>query len=178
VLADDPLLTCRLPGMAARSPVRVVLDSELRLPPDSQLAASARETPLWVVSSARAAADRVQALRAAGAEVVPAPAAAGGLDLAAVLERLAERGITRVMVEAGPILAAAMLNADLVDEAALLRSSKRIGAEGIDALEGLPLTALTQSPRLELIRTEFAGADTIEILARRREQAERRPSCP
>jgi diaminohydroxyphosphoribosylaminopyrimidine deaminase/5-amino-6-(5-phosphoribosylamino)uracil reductase len=167
VLADDPLLTCRLPGMADRSPVRVVLDRELRLPLDSRLVASARETPLWVVTSDLSAADRAQALQAAGAEILPAAAGAGGLDLAAVLERLAERGITRVMVEAGPILAAAMLNADLVDEAALLRSSMRIGADGIDALEGFPLAALAQSPRLELLRTEFAGADTIEHLARR-----------
>jgi len=166
VLADDPLLTCRLPGMAARSPVRVVLDSKLRLPADSRLVASARQTPLWVVTSEHSASDRAQALRAAGAEVLLAPATAGGLDLAAVLERVAERGITRVMVEAGPILAAALLNADLVDEAVLLRSRKLIGADGIDALEGLPLAALAQSPRLELIRTEFAGTDTIELLAR------------
>jgi diaminohydroxyphosphoribosylaminopyrimidine deaminase/5-amino-6-(5-phosphoribosylamino)uracil reductase len=71
------------------------------------------------------------------------------------------------MVEAGPILAAAMLQADLVDEAALLRSRRAIGPEGIDALEGLPLAALTGSPRLELIRTEFLGEDTIAFLARR-----------
>jgi diaminohydroxyphosphoribosylaminopyrimidine deaminase / 5-amino-6-(5-phosphoribosylamino)uracil reductase len=166
-LADDPLLTCRLPGMASRSPVRVVLDSKLRLRLDSQLVTSARATPSWVVTGERAAADRLQALQSAGVEVLSAPAAAGGLDLLAVLELLAGRGITRVMVEAGPILAAAMLNADLVDEAVVLRSSKRIGAGGIDALEGLRLSALTQSPRLELIRTELAGADTIELLARR-----------
>jgi diaminohydroxyphosphoribosylaminopyrimidine deaminase/5-amino-6-(5-phosphoribosylamino)uracil reductase len=167
VLADDPLLTCRLPGMAERSPVRVVLDSKLRLPLDSQLVASARQTRLWVVTSESSAAERAQALRAAGAEILPAPAGAGGLDLPVALDRLAERGITRVMVEAGPILAAAMLNADLVDEAVLLRSSKLVGVDGIDALEGLPLAALTQSHRLELIRTELAGADTIELLARR-----------
>jgi diaminohydroxyphosphoribosylaminopyrimidine deaminase/5-amino-6-(5-phosphoribosylamino)uracil reductase len=167
VIADDPLLTCRLPGMADRSPVRVVLDSKLRLALDSRLVASARETPLWVVTSERLNAENARALQAAGAEVLPAPATAGGLDLAAVLARLAERGVTRVMVEAGPILAAAMLNADLVDEAALLRSGTPIGADGIDALEGLPLAAFTQASRLELIRTELAGADTIELLARR-----------
>jgi diaminohydroxyphosphoribosylaminopyrimidine deaminase/5-amino-6-(5-phosphoribosylamino)uracil reductase len=167
VLADDPLLTCRLPGMAERSPVRVVLDSKLRLPLDSQVVASARQARLWVVTSESSAAERAQALRAAGAEVLPAPAGAGGLDLPVALDRLAERGITRVMVEAGPILAAAVLNADLVDEAVLLRSSKLVGVDGIDALEGLPLAALTQSHRLELIRTELAGADTIELLARR-----------
>jgi diaminohydroxyphosphoribosylaminopyrimidine deaminase/5-amino-6-(5-phosphoribosylamino)uracil reductase len=165
-LADDPLLTCRLPGMADRSPVRVVLDSKLRLPLDGRLVATARETPLWVVTG-EPSADRAQALQAAGAEILRVAAADGGLDLAGVLERLAERGVTRLMVEAGPILAAAMLNADLVDEAALLRSRKPIGADGIDALAGLSLAALTRSPRFELIRTETAGEDTIDTLARR-----------
>jgi diaminohydroxyphosphoribosylaminopyrimidine deaminase/5-amino-6-(5-phosphoribosylamino)uracil reductase len=167
VLADDPLLTCRLPGMANRSPVRVVLDSELRLGLGTRLVATARETPLWVVTSEPAAADRQQALRARGVEVLRAAAAQGRLDLAAVLERLTERGITRLMVEAGPILAAAFIGADLVDEAALLRSRTLIGPEGIDALEGLSLAALTRSPQLELVRTELVGADTIDFLARR-----------
>src|SRR5207302_1140860 len=118
VLADDPLLTCRLPGMADRSPVRVVLDGQLRLGLSSRLVATARETPLWVVTSEPAAENRAQALRTAGAEVLRVAAPDGRLDLTAVLERLAERGITRLMVEAGPILAAAVLTADLVDEAA------------------------------------------------------------
>jgi diaminohydroxyphosphoribosylaminopyrimidine deaminase/5-amino-6-(5-phosphoribosylamino)uracil reductase len=166
-LADDPLLTCRLPGMAERSPVRVVLDDRLRLRLDSRLVASARQTPLWIVTSAAAAADREQALRTAGAEVLRVPAPGGRLDLAIVLERLAARGITRLMVEAGPILAAALLDADLIDEAALLRSAKVIGPDGIAAFEGLPLTALTGSSRFELIRTEWAGEDTIDLLARR-----------
>jgi diaminohydroxyphosphoribosylaminopyrimidine deaminase/5-amino-6-(5-phosphoribosylamino)uracil reductase len=167
VLADDPFMTCRLPGMADRSPVRVVLDGQLRLPPDSRLVATARETPLWVVTGTLAPEEREQALRRAGAEVLRVPAAGGRLELAAVLERLAECAITRLMVEAGPILAAAMVEADLVDEAALLRSPKPIGPAGIDALEGLPLAALTNAPRLQLIRTELAGEDTIEFLVRR-----------
>jgi diaminohydroxyphosphoribosylaminopyrimidine deaminase / 5-amino-6-(5-phosphoribosylamino)uracil reductase len=166
-LADDPLLTCRLPGMAHRSPVRVVLDGTLRMRLDSRLVASARETPLWIISGTEGARDREQALRAAGAELLRVPSPGGRLDLTAVLEHLAARGITRLMVEAGPILAAALLDADLVDEAALLRSSKVIGPDGIDALEGLPLTALTRSVRLELIRTELVGQDTIDFLARR-----------
>jgi diaminohydroxyphosphoribosylaminopyrimidine deaminase/5-amino-6-(5-phosphoribosylamino)uracil reductase len=167
VLADDPLLTCRLPGMANRSPVRVVLDSELRLGLGTRLLATARETPLWVVTGEPAAVDRQQALRARGVEVLRVAGAQGRLDLAAVLERLTERGITRLMVEAGPILAAAFIGADLVDEAALLRSRTLIGPEGIDALEGLSLAALTRSPQLELVRTELVGADTIDFLARR-----------
>jgi diaminohydroxyphosphoribosylaminopyrimidine deaminase/5-amino-6-(5-phosphoribosylamino)uracil reductase len=168
VLADDPLLTCRLPGMADRSPVRIVLDANLRIGLATRLVASARETPLWVVASEEAPPERAQALAAGGVEVLRVVARDGRLDLATVLQSLAARGITRLMVEAGPILAAAMLEADLVDAAALLQSPDAIGENGLDALEGIPLTALTQSPRLELIRTESIGADTIACLARRR----------
>jgi diaminohydroxyphosphoribosylaminopyrimidine deaminase / 5-amino-6-(5-phosphoribosylamino)uracil reductase len=166
VLADDPLLTCRLPGMADRSPVRVVLDSALRLGLGTRLVVTARQIPLWVITGAPAAEERAEALRAAGAEVLRVAASDGRLDLRAVLTQLAERGITRLMVEAGPILAAAMLGADLVDEAALLRSRKPIGRDGIDALEGLSLAEVTRSPRLALMRTEIAGEDTIDFLAR------------
>ena len=165
-LADDPLLTCRLPGMADRSPIRVVLDSALRLGRDSRLVATARETPLWVFTGAQAAHAREQALRATGVEVLRVGTRDGRLDLDAMLRLLAERGITRLMVEAGPILTAAMLAADLVDEAALLRSDRVIGPDGIDALEGRSLDALARSPRLQLLRTEMAGADTIDFLAR------------
>jgi diaminohydroxyphosphoribosylaminopyrimidine deaminase/5-amino-6-(5-phosphoribosylamino)uracil reductase len=145
----------------------VVLDGRLRLRLDSRLVASARQTPLWIITGTAAAAAREQALRTAGAEVLRVPAPGGRLDLGIVLECLAARGMTRLMVEAGPILAAALLDADLVDEAALLRSGKMIGPDGIDALEGLPLTSLTGSSRFELIRTERVGEDTIDLLARR-----------
>jgi diaminohydroxyphosphoribosylaminopyrimidine deaminase / 5-amino-6-(5-phosphoribosylamino)uracil reductase len=165
-LSDDPLLTCRLPGMADRSPVRVVLDSGLRLPLDSHLVATAREIPLWIVTGDGAASDRAQALQARGVEVLRVAAANGRLDLAAVLRALAGRGITRLMIEAGPIVSAAFVNADLVDEAVVFRSPNAIGADGIDALEGLPLGALTKSPRLSMTGTETAGADTIERFGR------------
>jgi diaminohydroxyphosphoribosylaminopyrimidine deaminase/5-amino-6-(5-phosphoribosylamino)uracil reductase len=164
VLADDPQLTCRLPGM--RSPVRVVLDGTLRLPLTSKLVATARQTPLWVVTGQGASHEREQALAAQGVDVVRAPAADGKLDLAAVLKLLAERGITRLMVEAGPILAAAFLRADLVDAAVVLSAPAVIGADGIDALDGLPLSALTRSPRLTSVGRESIGADVVEVFER------------
>jgi diaminohydroxyphosphoribosylaminopyrimidine deaminase/5-amino-6-(5-phosphoribosylamino)uracil reductase len=165
-LSDDPLLTCRLPGMAGRSPVRVVLDRQLRMPLDSRLVATAREVPLWVVTGDGAVQKREQALHARGVEVLRVAAAHGGLDLGAVLRALAGRGITRLMIEAGPIVSAAFVDADLVDEAVVFRSPNAIGAGGIDALEGLPLEALTKSPRLAMTGTETAGADTIERFRR------------
>ena len=166
VLADDPLLTCRLPGMAAGSPVRVVLDTRLKLPAASKLARSAHETPVWVIAAPDGSHAQEQALRAPGVEVLRALVDGERLDLVAVAGLLAERGITRVMLEAGPILSAAFLQADLVDEAVLFRSTMTIGDDGIDALEGLPLTALTQSLRLVSRGTEAVGADTVETFER------------
>jgi diaminohydroxyphosphoribosylaminopyrimidine deaminase / 5-amino-6-(5-phosphoribosylamino)uracil reductase len=167
VAADDPLLTCRLPGMAQRSPVRVVLDTQLRLAPLARLVTSASEVPLWILAGEQAERERERTLLARGAEVMRVRTADGMLDLKAALEAIAGRGITRLLVEGGPILAAALLRADLIDEAALLRSAKIIGPEGIDALEGLPLEALTRSAKLVEIGSEPVGEDTIALFARR-----------
>jgi diaminohydroxyphosphoribosylaminopyrimidine deaminase / 5-amino-6-(5-phosphoribosylamino)uracil reductase len=168
VLADNPLLTCRLPGM--RSPVRVVLDGSLRLPFASRLVATARQTPLWVVTGEGASHEREQALAAQltdlGVDVLQVAAAHDKLDLAAVLKLLAGRGITRLMVETGPILATAFLRADLVDAAVLFSAPTAIGPDGIDALDGLPLSALTQSPRLTSIGREVVGVDVVETFER------------
>jgi diaminohydroxyphosphoribosylaminopyrimidine deaminase/5-amino-6-(5-phosphoribosylamino)uracil reductase len=166
VLADDPQLTCRLPGMAARSPVRVALDARLRLPLGSALAKTARAVPTWVMAALDAPLAAEEALRAHGVDVVRAEADAGRLDLAAVMHELGRRGITRLMVEGGPILAAALVRADLVDEAVLLRSPTMIGVDGIDALEGMPLTELTQSPHLKPRAIQTIGEDIAETFER------------
>jgi diaminohydroxyphosphoribosylaminopyrimidine deaminase/5-amino-6-(5-phosphoribosylamino)uracil reductase len=165
-LADNPLLTCRLPGMAGRSPVRVVLDRSLRLPLGSRLVTTAGTSPLWVVGSEAASREREVALRAAGAEVLRVEEAADRLELAAVLCALVTRGITRLMVEGGPIVAAAFVAAGLMDEVALFRRAFPIGPDGIDALEGLPLTAVTQAPHLRSRGVEPVGEDTLEMFER------------
>jgi diaminohydroxyphosphoribosylaminopyrimidine deaminase/5-amino-6-(5-phosphoribosylamino)uracil reductase len=168
VRADDPLLTCRLPGMAARSPVRVVLDRALRLPGASRLVHSARETPLWVMTSELAEASAAMKLGAAGAQVIRiAPTAAAGLDLAAVLHALSEKGITRLMVEGGARVASSFVSADLADEIWLLRGPEAIGPGGIAALDALPLTAITQSPRFAVRASETLDRDTLTIYERR-----------
>jgi diaminohydroxyphosphoribosylaminopyrimidine deaminase / 5-amino-6-(5-phosphoribosylamino)uracil reductase len=167
VLADDPLLTCRLPGMEARSPVRLVLDRSLRIPGNSRLVHSARETPLWVMTSELAEAAAVMKLGAAGAQVIRvAPTAAAGLDLPAVLHALAERGITRLMVEGGSRMASSFVAAGLVDEIWLLRGSEAIGAGGVAALDALPLGAITQSPAFKVRASETLGKDTLTIYER------------
>jgi diaminohydroxyphosphoribosylaminopyrimidine deaminase/5-amino-6-(5-phosphoribosylamino)uracil reductase len=167
VLADDPLLTCRLPGMGARSPVRVVLDRALRIPGNSRLVHSARQTPLWVVTSELAEAPAAMKLGAAGAQVVRvAPTAAAGLDLPAVLHALAERGITRLMVEGGSRVASSFVAAGLVDEIWLLRGREAIGAGGVAALDALPLGAITQSPTFKVRASETLDKDMLTIYER------------
>jgi diaminohydroxyphosphoribosylaminopyrimidine deaminase/5-amino-6-(5-phosphoribosylamino)uracil reductase len=166
-LADDPLLTCRLPGMENNSPVRIVLDSALRLPPSSRLAQSARQVPVWLLVGEQAPREAEWALAAAGVTILRVRGRGGMLDLPASLNILAGRGITRLMLEGGPTLAAGFLAADLIDEALIFQSPKVVGADGIDALEGMPLTALTQSSHLTCIKSEAVGADSCEIFERR-----------
>lgn len=168
VLADDPTLTCRLPGMAARSPVRVVLDRALRIPGASRLVHSARETPLWVVTSELAEAAAAVKLGAYGAQIIRATTTATppGLDLAAVLHLLAERGITRLLVEGGARVASSFVSAGLADEVWLLRGAEPVGADGVDALEGLPLSAVTRSPGFRVRASESLGPDNLAIYER------------
>jgi diaminohydroxyphosphoribosylaminopyrimidine deaminase/5-amino-6-(5-phosphoribosylamino)uracil reductase len=164
-LADDPLLTCRLPGMAKRSPVRVVIDTKLRLPPRSRLGQTVADAPVWVVTGSNAAPEPEAAWRARGVDVLRVAEAAGGrLPLAAVLKLLAERGVSRLMVEGGPTLAAALIAADLVDEAILFHSAKPIGADGVEALAAPAAAGLAQ--RLKLVADEPVGADRQEIYQR------------
>jgi diaminohydroxyphosphoribosylaminopyrimidine deaminase / 5-amino-6-(5-phosphoribosylamino)uracil reductase len=169
VLADDPMLTCRLPGMEARSPVRVVLDRALRIPGTSRLVHSARETPLWVMTSSLSEAPAAVKLGAAGAQVIrvattstPLP----GLDLLAVLHALSDKGITRLLVEGGARVAASFVTAGLVDEVWLLRGPDPIGANGVPALEALPLSVLTESPAFKVRASETLQKDTLTIYER------------
>jgi len=167
VLADDPLLTCRLPGMAARSPVRIVLDRALRSPGDSKLVHSARQTPLWVVASELADAPAATKLGAAGAQVIRiVPTDAPGLDLPPVLHALSERGITRLLVEGGSRVASSFVAAGLADEIWLLRGPNAIGADGIAALDALPLIAITQSPAFCVRASEAVGQDILTVYER------------
>jgi diaminohydroxyphosphoribosylaminopyrimidine deaminase/5-amino-6-(5-phosphoribosylamino)uracil reductase len=101
-----------------------------------------------------------------GVRVFRVEASDGMLDLDAILKTLASEGITRLMVEGGPTVAANLVRQDLVDEAVLLRSAKTLGAGGLDALNDLPLRALTQSVNLALSGVETLGDDRAEYYER------------
>jgi diaminohydroxyphosphoribosylaminopyrimidine deaminase/5-amino-6-(5-phosphoribosylamino)uracil reductase len=161
VLADDPQLNCRLPGMADRSPIRIVLDAGLRIPLDRKLVQTAREIPVWVLTTEGAPAEAEKRLAAAGVQVLRVAAKEGKVDLAIALRLLGERGITRLLVEGGPVLSAALIRSDFVDEAVVVRSPQALGAEAVDAIEEMPLTALTASPKLRVLGARMVGADML-----------------
>lgn len=167
VLADDPDLTCRLPGMAPLSPIRIVLDASLRIPADSRLVTSARLTPTWLIASEAAEAASAARLAAAGAEIIRLPPRdIGGLDLVAVLHMLSERGITRLMVEGGSRVAAAFVAQDLADEVWLVQGPAPIGADGVPALDAMTLDAISASPRYRVRASETIGTDILTIYER------------
>jgi diaminohydroxyphosphoribosylaminopyrimidine deaminase/5-amino-6-(5-phosphoribosylamino)uracil reductase len=156
VLADDPLLTCRLPGMERRSPVRVVFDTAARTPPAARLLASLAAAPLVIVAGEGADRTRVDALSEAGADIVSVPAENGRLDLRLALERLASRGILSVLVEGGAELGDTLLSADLVDAAYWIDAPRAIGGDVVP-FGGRGIAALAE--RLAVLQRERLGED-------------------
>jgi diaminohydroxyphosphoribosylaminopyrimidine deaminase/5-amino-6-(5-phosphoribosylamino)uracil reductase len=164
-LADNPELTCRLPGLGGHSPVRIVLDRSLRLPPDLHLVAAARRVPTWLLTLPDADPARRARLIDSGVTVIAVPPdPAGGLDLATALMALGERGLTRLLVEGGARLAASLLRAGLVDRLAWLHAPLLIGGDGVPAIAGFGLDALADAPGFERVAVEPVGTDVLTTL--------------
>jgi diaminohydroxyphosphoribosylaminopyrimidine deaminase/5-amino-6-(5-phosphoribosylamino)uracil reductase len=167
VLADDPELTCRLPGLPARPTVRVVLDSTLRLPLDGRLARGAGAAPVWVVACEGAPEARRTALAERGVEVIEiVPGEDGRPDPAAALTALGARGLTRILAEGGGTLAASLLAADLVDRLAWFRAARLIGGDGVPMPAAFGVRRLADAP--SFVREEYlrAGDDVLETYRR------------
>ena len=130
VLADDPLLTCRAPFAAADSPARLVMDSQLRLPPTSQLVKTACEVPLAVICGAAASRSRADQLRAAGIKVLQAET--DQPEAGFVLDQLGEQAVNHLLVEAGPALAASFIAGRLADRIMVITAERQLG-QGISA---------------------------------------------
>jgi len=161
VLADDPDLTCRLPGAALVPTLRVVADGRLRTPPRAALFDN--PAPVWIATRAGHPDAALDALRARGAEIIDVPAAeqGQGLDPAALLRALAVRGVTRVFAEGGAGLAAALLRAGLVDRLAWFHAPAVMGADGRPAAEALPLDLLAAMPRFRRVSATPLGPDLL-----------------
>lgn len=160
--ADDSMLDVRGIGLGDRRPVRVVADGLLSLHAGSRLARTAREQPVWLLHGPRADKSPAGVLTRLGVELVPVEATADGtLSIAAALEILAARGITRVLCEGGGRLAASLLSGGLVDQLAVFTAGKAIGGDGIAAVGGFGLDRLSAAPRFILDAFEAVGPDTL-----------------
>jgi diaminohydroxyphosphoribosylaminopyrimidine deaminase/5-amino-6-(5-phosphoribosylamino)uracil reductase len=159
VLADNPSLTCRLPGMNCRSPVRVVLDRRLRTPPEARLFDDLM-VPVWLICAADEEHANTDALQDRGAEVVGVPVDAQGmLGVRDALETLAGRGITRVLVEGGPQVARAFLDADLIDEVVIYQGPRHAGADGLLPFVSEGLDPVTASGHFMQVEARVFGPD-------------------
>jgi len=166
-VADDPSLTVRLPGMDAYHPLRVVLDGRLRLPLTHALVRDAGVIPTVLMTRRESPADRLEAYRGAGVEVVRLPTDAdGALSLTAALHELAARGLTRILVEGGGQLAAGLVRYNLVDRIVWFRSAGIIGGDGLPAIAGFGLDALADMPRFRHTGATSLIDDVMETYVR------------
>lgn len=158
-LADDPSLTCRIPGLDQDSPVRVVLDTRLRLSEQSKLVRTARDIPtlLFTVS------DGGRALSECGIQIVKvARDVRGRPDIGAVLNELASRGTTRLLVEGGASVYASFLDRRVADQLEVFRAPLALGASGHAAIDALAAFSLDEAPRFVRAGTRELGADLLE----------------
>ena len=158
--ADDPDLSVRDLGLSDQSPVRVVLDSQLRIRPASRLVTTAKNIPLWICHLAGSA--DLNNLTGEGAELLPCKEDSNNhLDVTDALQQLAHRGITRLMVEGGGQVAASLLQADCVDHLALYSGGVAIGSDGLPNLGAMGITALKDAPRFERHSVTTLGPDVL-----------------
>lgn len=168
VLADDPDLTCRIPGMAPAPIARVVADARLRTPLAARLVATARAAPSWIATRTGHRPAALAPFLEAGVELLPIPSApvGGGLDMTALLAALARRGVTRLLVEGGAGVAAALLRADLVDRIAWFHAPGVMGGDGRAAVDPLPLAMLSAMPSFRRVTGRALGADWLSEFIR------------
>ena len=149
--------------------MRVVIDRHLRIPPGARLIAEARQVPTWAVTLGSADPGRQKALRDAGVLVIPTePDASGRIDLNVAFRLLGDRGLTRLLVEGGGRLAAALLRAGLVDRLVWLHAPLVLGGDGIPAVAELERAALGEAPGFERLSSEILGEDQLTLFRARR----------
>ena len=159
-IVDDPTLTCRLPGLGDRSPIRIVADGRLRLPLTSKLVREAQKVPLWILTLRGGDGARRKAFEECGAVVIDVEPGEGNvMDMRSALQAVAENGVTRVLVEGGARLAASLMRGRLVDRIEWFQAAKLIGGDGYPAIAGLGVRHLDGAPVFRLRDTARSGAD-------------------
>ncbi|MCE2509899.1 MAG: bifunctional diaminohydroxyphosphoribosylaminopyrimidine deaminase/5-amino-6-(5-phosphoribosylamino)uracil reductase RibD [Alphaproteobacteria bacterium] len=165
---DNPMLTCRLDGFESRKPVRIVVDSRLRLPLTSKLVATAGQIPTWVVAREDVDGERLHAFEDCGVEVLGMPPDKNGYpDIGEMMQEFGRRGLTRVLLEGGGHLAAALFAHGLIDRIAWFRAPAVMGGDGIPAATAFGVDRLADMPTFVRRETRTVGGDQLEIYVRR-----------
>ncbi len=160
VLADDPLLTTR-PGRKGKQPTRIVLDSHLRVPLDCKLLATAKKSPLLILTSEETAQTNPQVaekITQKGAELLTYPDTQGKSNLYFLLDELSRRGIAQLLVEGGPTVITSFLKERLADEICVYTAPQILGAQGSVDIVG-PMAELTEAVGLHYVDIERFGDD-------------------
>lgn len=166
VLADDPDLTCRIEGFRDRPMVRVIADSHLRTSLTARIAATARETPTWFLHREGTDPARLTAFSELGATLIPLTGASAGVDLTAGLHALGAAGLTRLLVEGGGQLAAALLRGGLIDRIAWFHAPAIMGGDGWPAVQAFGIEQLAAMPRFTRLRSTPLGDDILTEFTR------------
>jgi len=168
VLADDPDLTCRIPGFRPTPNVRVIADSHLRTSLTSRLLVTAKDVPTWFLLREGTNLAREEAFTNLGAKLLKVPGASAGVDLTAALTALGTAGLTRLLVEGGGQIAAALLRADLVDRIAWFHAPSVMGGDGWPAVQAFGTETLAHMPRFRRDCITAIGDDMLSEFTRQR----------
>ncbi len=164
ILADDPMLDCRVPGLESRSPIRVIADGRMRTSVTSRVVQTANEIPTRIVTYQ--CEDEWDSFEGTGVTAIITGSEQTGIDARQCLEQIADwEGVNRILVEGGSHLAASLLKAHLVHYVHWFRAPMVIGGDGLPALQALGIDKVEHGIQLELIRSEKIGDDVAEIYA-------------
>jgi diaminohydroxyphosphoribosylaminopyrimidine deaminase/5-amino-6-(5-phosphoribosylamino)uracil reductase len=164
---DDPELTCRLPGLHGRSPLRLVADPRCRLPLTSKLVQMAQCQPTWLLIANSIGAARRAEYEAAGVRLMAVDCTSDGvLDPRAMAQALGRAGLTRVLIEGGGRLAASFISAGLVDHIVWFHAPAILGADARAAAGALAIRELAHTPRFKRIAVRSVGPDVVEFYSR------------
>ncbi|MCL4133824.1 UNVERIFIED_CONTAM: hypothetical protein GTU68_020374 [Idotea baltica] len=164
VMADDPALDVRLPGLEQRRPARIVADSRLQTPLTGRLARTAGEQPLILLTSHDVETPRVNAFEALGAQVIQvASLPSKYLSMSDALDRLAEAGIGTLFCEGGGRLAASLIREALVDELIWFTAGATIGRGGAASVSDFGLETIAEMPRFAQVALERLGDDVMSV---------------
>ena len=160
VLSDDPQLNVRL--LKGRDPLRIVIDSTLRIPLRSRILADGAAYGTLVATAISSDSERARAIQDTGAEVLCLPKARNGpgIDISRLLQRLQQRGIESVLVEGGKAIVTSLLNARAVDRMVVIIAPKIIG-QGTEAIGELGITKLERAVTFSSVKIQKLGNDII-----------------